>query len=241
MHSLPPMPLIITCINLSDAKSVASGPKLCRVILTCVIFLAPPENSRFSFPHFASFFHQPSSHITMEEASNSRPLMPQTVSFQPMPEDRHPAPSAGGNATEFKRKRSLVRPDRERIEPGHRLYNYVSHADDEGINIQASSTGNRPIARRGKSILDRSAMTADGRQYIEGADDEAARGVDAGDTGGGMGTEAARPARNAKGIRAIPGPVGPWMTYCYCLTICFPNFMLHGFGMCIPDLSCHVG
>ena len=30
----------------------------------------------------------------------------------------------------------------------------------------------------------------------------------------------------------VPGPHDGWMTYCYCITICVPGFLLSTFGVC---------
>ena len=32
----------------------------------------------------------------------------------------------------------MVRPERERIDPGHRLWHYREHAQEDGMNIQPS-------------------------------------------------------------------------------------------------------
>ncbi|KAA8917568.1 hypothetical protein TRICI_000261 [Trichomonascus ciferrii] len=47
---------------------------------------------------------------------------------------------------EFSRKRSLIRPERSRIEPGHRQYHYTQKAAQQAdrINVYPSSTGNDP-------------------------------------------------------------------------------------------------
>ena len=54
-----------------------------------------------------------------------------------------PDPETGGfDAAKVGRKKSLVRPDRERIEPGHRQWHYRSHlAEGTGrVGVMASST-----------------------------------------------------------------------------------------------------
>ncbi|BEI80138.1 hypothetical protein CcaverHIS002_0106670 [Cutaneotrichosporon cavernicola] len=70
--------------------------------------------------------------------------------------------SQGG--ADVRRKKSMVRPERERIEPGHRLYHYQQHAADQSVRVHPSATGNQPYAphrggasglRRGKSVLGR--------------------------------------------------------------------------------------
>lgn len=44
--------------------------------------------------------------------------------------------AAGGDV---RRKKSMVRPERERIEPGHRQYYYRERAADENIRVHPSS------------------------------------------------------------------------------------------------------
>lgn len=44
--------------------------------------------------------------------------------------------SQGG--ADVRRKKSMVRPERERIEPGHRLYHYQQHAADESVRVHPS-------------------------------------------------------------------------------------------------------
>ncbi|GAA5852682.1 hypothetical protein JCM8547_002588 [Rhodosporidiobolus lusitaniae] len=56
----------------------------------------------------------------------------------------------GGSGADFKRKRSLVRPDRERVDESHRLYNYRQHAAameaDGRATVAVSRTGHYPAA-----------------------------------------------------------------------------------------------
>lgn len=44
--------------------------------------------------------------------------------------------SQGG--ADVRRKKSMVRPERERIEPGHRLYHYQQHAADQSVRVHPS-------------------------------------------------------------------------------------------------------
>lgn len=39
---------------------------------------------------------------------------------------------------DVRRKKSMVRPERERIEPGHRLYHYQQHAADQSVRVHPS-------------------------------------------------------------------------------------------------------
>lgn len=45
---------------------------------------------------------------------------------------------AAGAGADVRRKKSMVRPERERIEPGHRHYHYREHAADDNIPVQPS-------------------------------------------------------------------------------------------------------
>lgn len=55
-------------------------------------------------------------------------------------------PEANQPQVEFSRKRSLIRPERSRIEPGHRQYHYTQKAAQQAdrINVYPSTTGNDP-------------------------------------------------------------------------------------------------
>ncbi|KAF2869448.1 chitin synthase-domain-containing protein [Massariosphaeria phaeospora] len=63
----------------------------------------------------------------------------------PVPMDRDPmmAPQRGTNSTELGRKRSLVRPERQRIDASHPNYHYRKHA--QKMAVHPSTTGNDPI------------------------------------------------------------------------------------------------
>lgn len=159
----------------------------------------------------------------------------------------------GFSGSDFKRKKSLVRPDRERIDENYRLYNYRKHAaqyEAEGRGVAAvSRTGhtatvglapdgghysneaysNSTNLRRGKSILARE----------EGMANE---------TGLSMfkrGATLRRPNnKSGGGVQALPGgayekrrvakdhkePLGPWMLFCLAVTICCPSPLLKCFG-----------
>ncbi|BGP14711.1 hypothetical protein JCM10213_006208 [Rhodosporidiobolus nylandii] len=53
--------------------------------------------------------------------------------------------AVGGSGADFKRKRSLVRPDRERVDENHRLYNYRQHA----AAMEAEGRGTAAVSRTG--------------------------------------------------------------------------------------------
>ena len=158
-----------------------------------------------------------------------------------------PNHDGGFSAGAVARKRSLVRPDRARLDENDRLWNYRNHAaamEAEGRGVAGvSRTGHYATAglshdpafqdatnlRRGKSILARE----------EG---------EANETGLSMfkrGATLRRPT-NRKGTTAMAGgayekgqaakakakrePLGPWMIFCLGLTICCPSPLLKCFG-----------
>ena len=41
------------------------------------------------------------------------------------------------------RKRTLIRPERQRVDPTHRNYHYLQHTQQQNMPVQASTTGNR--------------------------------------------------------------------------------------------------
>ena len=56
------------------------------------------------------------------------------------------APGAGtgsGGATGLNRKRTLVRPERQRVDPTHRNYHYLQHTQQQNMPVYASTTGNQ--------------------------------------------------------------------------------------------------
>ncbi|CEP13266.1 hypothetical protein [Parasitella parasitica] len=131
------------------------------------------------------------------------------------PEEQPMASDAQAFTTQpVKRGKSLVRPERERIDPSHRQYHYrqaASLAPED--SVQASRTGNLPrtlsrrtttrsaaALRRGKSVLGR-----EEKAVVE--DDFAYEPKE----------------RKASCWDRVPRP---WMLYCYALTFWIPPFVL---------------
>src|SRR5271170_709028 len=48
-----------------------------------------------------------------------------------------------GGAMGLSRKKTLVRPERQRVDPTHRNYHYLQHTQQQNMPVQASTTGNR--------------------------------------------------------------------------------------------------
>ncbi|KAH7886333.1 glycosyltransferase family 2 protein [Phlebopus sp. FC_14] len=141
------------------------------------------------------------------------------------------------------RKKSLVRPDREKIEPGHRQWHYRTHAaqmTDEGtgrVGVQPSSTGNYPQReklRRGKSLLAREQDVQESglALFKRGATLRRKRP---------QSTQSAAPlttpdSKSRSCLDGIgPGPKDCWFIYCYLLTCCIPPFLFRVCGIRTPE------
>lgn len=152
------------------------------------------------------------------------------------------------------RKKSLVRPDREKIEPGHRQWHYRTHAaqlEDEGkgrMGLLPSSesliyfvlkrercsllaaTGSAPQRaplRRGKSLLGRDQDIAESGLALFKRSATLRRRQSKAT----LQSDVDGDRHNDRScLPDIPGPKDPWMIYCYVLTICIPGFLLKTFG-----------
>ena len=62
--------------------------------------------------------------------SQQQPLSPRDNPLPPTPNQMGDEDYAGGDSfgTRVGRKKSLVRPERDRLDPGHRLFHYRTHA-----------------------------------------------------------------------------------------------------------------
>ncbi|WFD36125.1 chitin synthase [Malassezia cuniculi] len=185
--------------------------------------------------------------------------------------------SGAAQDSNFRRKKSLVRPDRERIDPSHRQWHYRNHAAQMDANngrskigYMPSTTGHmphhgaapagapleatmagpgggisgigitgpqqpirNPALRRGKSFLGRDEDNVESginflrrgvsmRRYRPNADPETQKAD-------------GPPPKEGYWDSIAPGPVGPWMIYCYLSTIFFPSFVLKWFGIKSPE------
>ncbi|KDN41285.1 hypothetical protein RSAG8_07554, partial [Rhizoctonia solani AG-8 WAC10335] len=151
----------------------------------------------------------------------------------PTPYDEEPySPGA-----DMRRKKSLVRPDRERIDPGHRQWHYRSHVGD-GANVAVlpSATGNAPTnIRRGRSLLGRDEEAGEGGMFRRHGQTLKRRQVNA---------QGSPPANKdelpeepkGRWIDSIgPGPKDAWFLYCYMITCCVPKFLLSSCGIRTPE------
>ncbi|KDN45587.1 glycosyltransferase family 2 protein [Tilletiaria anomala UBC 951] len=254
----------------------------------------PPGNGPFPPPSHApplsaqaKYDHKPSATGAMLE--DNLPVLSQQYD----PESGFSAANPNPN---FRRKKSLVRPDRERMDPNHRQWYYRNHAaqmeqagtgQPSRVGYMPSTTGHLPQhgampggagidsmvgpggglsglgmlpannpgglgvlhpnvppgglgrapppgagggLRRGKSILGRD------EDQVESAINVLKRGVSLRRSKSqGDKREVPRDLGDYKQSSIAPGPVGPWMIYCYILTICCPSPFLKCFGIRTPE------
>ncbi|KAF8956068.1 chitin synthase [Flammula alnicola] len=135
------------------------------------------------------------------------------------------------------RKKSLVRPDREKIDPSHRQWYYRSHVaqlEEEGngrVGVMPSTTGNYPQLRRGRSLLAREEDVHESGLALFKRGHTLRRKRQPSTT-----TSPTLPdVKKKRGCWTGPGPGGPWMTYCVILTILVPSFVLKPFGIRSPE------
>ncbi|THH30224.1 hypothetical protein EUX98_g3956 [Antrodiella citrinella] len=147
----------------------------------------------------------------------------------------------GGFAANVARKKSLVRPDREKIDPGHRQWHYRNHAaqlEERGgaaVDFIPSSTGNAPqrgALRRGRSVLDRE-------------EDQHESGLALFKRGATLRRRKSQSAVNSdpppkpksRGCLGDigPGPKDAWFIYCYVLTCFIPPLLLRVCGIRTPE------
>ncbi|EIW69201.1 hypothetical protein TREMEDRAFT_39451 [Tremella mesenterica DSM 1558] len=157
-----------------------------------------------------------------------------------------------GGAEDMRRKRSMVRPERERIDPNHRLWHYREHATEDQMNVMPSSTGNQPYSRgganlrRGKSLLARDSDDVDqqsglnlfkrGATIRRRASRATPRQPPTGAQSNRAGAGHADDEKSGWLSNIAPGPKDCWMIYCYFLTCLVPGFVLRNvFGKRTPE------
>ncbi|KAI3530860.1 chitin synthase 4 [Colletotrichum abscissum] len=154
-----------------------------------------------------------------------------------------PGPSTGDQA--FTRKRSLIRPERHRIDKDHPNYYYRKHAAN--MNVLPSATGNDPIVEDMEGTTDVSGRSQTNDNF---SDASPPRGVNSRQNSGEekkghSKTKAKRLSRHKSGKLTKDGkgkrhknkqveqirPPSFWNVYCAIITFWCPNFMLKCCGM----------
>ncbi|PPQ75362.1 hypothetical protein CVT24_013149 [Panaeolus cyanescens] len=137
------------------------------------------------------------------------------------------------------RKKSLVRPDREKIDPGHRQWHYRSHVaqlEEEGsgrVGVMPSTTGNYPHLRRGRSLLAREEDVHESGLALFKRGHTLRRKRQPSTTNPPL--PPPPEVKKKRGCWNGPGPGGPWMTYCLIVTCWVPNFLLSSCGIRSPE------
>ncbi|KAG9100517.1 Chitin synthase, class 3 [Ceratobasidium sp. UAMH 11750] len=142
------------------------------------------------------------------------------------------------HGADMRRKKSLVRPDREKIEPGHRQWHYRNHvADGSRVDVMPSATGNAPQGglRRGKSLLGRDEEIGEAGLFKRTGN--TLRRKQAASAQGGPTPNLDEPQEKTPGCfdNIGPGPKDWWFIYCYLITCCVPRFLLSSCGIRTPE------
>ena len=150
------------------------------------------------------------------------------------------------------RKKSLVRPDREKIEPGHRQWHYRTHAaqlEDEGrarVGLLPSSASFHALCEFTEHSTCSSyrepswagTTIAAGKSLLGREQDVPESGLALFKRGATLRRRQSRQTiasepdapRKSRCLPDVPGPHDAWMTYCYFLTFCIPSFLLRSCG-----------
>ncbi|WWC68915.1 uncharacterized protein I206_102851 [Kwoniella pini CBS 10737] len=150
---------------------------------------------------------------------------------------------SASNDADIRRKKSLIRPERERIDPGHRLWHYREHAAEDQVDVQPSCAN----LRRGKSLLARDTDEIDHQSglniFKRGATirRRASQATPRQPPNGAQSNRAGHANRESEEKfgclgNFAPGPKDAWMVYCYLLTFLVPGFVLRNvFGKRTPE------
>jgi chitin synthase len=165
---------------------------------------------------------------------------------------------AGGASTTamINRKRTLIRPERQRVDPTHRNYHYLQHTQQQNMPVQASTTGNRadaPLEEYDYDDVDESNLPYNEQNYGPESPDQSPRSPTRAELMRGksiLGRELPQriPLKPEEPVtphtklkkhrpgtvkRKLNEPVHmtPWVFYCRTITCCFPGSLLRCFGI----------
>ncbi|KAI9318391.1 chitin synthase-domain-containing protein [Dichotomocladium elegans] len=146
-----------------------------------------------------------------------------------------------------RRQKSLVRPERERIDEHHRQYHYRQQAMTTTTRVvEPSTTGSRPApseqrpryasGRWSKPAEDRSNPLRRGHSILGRSDRRPGDEDDVGAAGGAVMTSSQSPSKLASSNqspskRFFCNCSNLWILYCRLLTCCIPNFLLRLVGI----------
>ncbi|CAK5272649.1 unnamed protein product [Mycena citricolor] len=205
---------------------------------------SPPSLSPTSYPERPFLLpnqgagHNVSFH-GIEQGDRQAPVPLASSSYPTLPHrEGDPEKGSAGAGADFIRKKSLVRPDREKIEPGHRQWHYrnaVQEDEDKsgaGMRVLPSTTGNYPQRgplRRGRSLLARD------QDVHESGLTLFKRGTLGRRRSSTTTTQPSSPAKLTKG-RFSGTAASPWLLYCQILTLPLaPSLLRTCFGLRTPE------
>lgn len=160
----------------------------------------------------------------------------------------------GGGNTGLNRKRTLIRPERQRVDPTHRNFFYLQHTQQQNMSVQASTTGNRanvPIDEYDDDDNEESPLRSN-TGYSPGISPQPSptqpptRGKSILGRDVPQQREPLKPVvapeaparlRKNKGTIRRPKPqepaieMTPWVFYCRTITCCIPPVLLRCFGV----------
>ncbi|KAF8753934.1 Glycosyltransferase like family 2 [Rhizoctonia solani] len=154
------------------------------------------------------------------------------LAHSPYDEEHH------SSGADMRRKKSLVRPDREKIEPGHRQWHYRSHVGD-GSRVDVMPSGQPTFLNDQAQFL--TLMIWQLRAMSPRTLSAASRCSDATKrlerTGSPTPNKDELPDEpKGRWVDSIgPGPKDCWFIYCYILTCCVPKFLLSSCGIRTPE------
>jgi chitin synthase len=167
------------------------------------------------------------------------------------------AVSGASTAAMLNRKRTLSRPERQRVDPTHRNYHYLQHTQQQNMPVQASTTGNRADAPLQEEYDydddDESNLQYNENNYVSESPERSPHSPTRADLMRGKSilgrelpqriplkpeapaTPHTRLRKNRPGTikrKPIePVQMTPWVFYCRTLTCCFPGSLLRCFGI----------
>ena len=154
--------------------------------------------------------------------------------------DQDPMMAGNKGSSDLNRKRTLIRPERTRIDSDHPQYHYRKHA--QNMTVYPSTTGNDPIVDHGE-VETVSSESTDLKSLHRPDPNSPSRINEKGHfqtTGGGSrkiqrkltrtGTTRGRPVEKARQKDSGVAPLSLWSSYCHLITFWCPDAVLACFG-----------
>jgi chitin synthase len=177
---------------------------------------------------------RPSTDNTLSPPRRRLPAPPNapTLSIPPVPYLDNPVSPVGTPGPELGRKKSLIRPERMRIGKDHPNYHYRQHAQQHGMDVLPSTTGNDPILEDQVSSTD-STPNQQAERYSDDVVPTPAHSNNL-QRGATKKRKSHRTAEKAVGVEQKEkenlSPPSAWNVYCAIVTFWCPDAVLGCFG-----------